>query len=278
MAHLEAAPILENREVAPLHFQMILKSPRIAREAKPGQFVHIRCGNEFEPLLRRPFSFLRIRKSEGIIEILYKTVGVGTELLSLANPGDSLDILGPLGKTFDVGPDKKHILLAGAGVGIPPMVAVAEGLKSADSQTGSALPIREIIPILAGRTKELVICIDDFQKIGLGPEIATDDGSLGEKGLITDRLAGIIKKRGFDKAASETMILGCGPQPMLNAVAELSFKFQIACQLSVEEKMGCAIGACLACVIPTVHGPSRVCCDGTVYDSREILWDKYAHA
>lgn len=256
--------LLRQDEVKPEHFLARVAAPEIAASAMPGQFLHVLCtpadAPASSPLLRRPISISRIDRAEGWVEFLYRVVGEGTGLLSNLRPGVRLDIMGPLGTPFrldDVADD--HHILVGGGVGIPPMLFLAEHLMA------SPRP-RRVTVLLGGRTAGLVLCEDDFRGLGLAPRIITDDGSLGRQGLVTELLDETLQK------AAHPRVYACGPVPMLRAVDNVCRRNEAPCQVSFEARMACGVGACLSCVIPTTTGYQRVCTEGPVFPSDAVIW------
>jgi len=252
--------LVRHEETKPGHFEARIAAPEIARTALPGQFLHIRCSPADAPLLRRPISISRIGRAEGWVEFVYRVVGEGTLLLSRAKPGEELDVMGPLGTPFraDAGTDARHILVGG-GVGIPPMLALAEHLW--DAREAGRVEV-----LLGGRTADLVLCEDDFRGLGVEPRVSTDDGSLGRAGLVTELLDAALRQGG------ERRVYACGPVPMLRAVDNVCRAHGVPCQVSFEARMACGVGACLSCVIPTSTGYQRVCTEGPVFPSEDVVW------
>ncbi|HOX54073.1 MAG: dihydroorotate dehydrogenase electron transfer subunit [Candidatus Omnitrophica bacterium] len=248
------AKLIKNIEVAPNYYKMVLDAPAIACAAKPGQFVNILAGDKFEPLLRRPFSIYNVNDSK--LEILYRVVGKATELFSKKKPGEKLNVLGPLGNGFDLKTKKAKILLVGGGIGIAPLVFLAEKL------TG-----KEILALIGAKNKKHILCVDELKDAGAQVKIATDDGGIGFKGSVTDLLKQSVRPK--DKIG---VIFACGPKPMLKEVAYIAKKHKIEARLSLEEHMACGIGACFGCVVNTTRGYKRVCKEGPVFDAREVIF------
>jgi len=253
------AKILANDKMAEGRFKIILKAPSISKKAMPGQFVMVRCSEDLDPFLRRPLSFHKIGKAH--FELLYQVIGKGTEILSQRKKGESLDIIGPLGNGFNTGkrsrPIGRAILVAG-GIGIAPLVALAKRLK-ADRVSLTAF--------LGTRTKGQLLCIDDLKGLGARLHIATEDGSRGYKGLITNLL-----KRRLTVHDSQAIIYACGPHQMLKAIAMVAKKKRLTCQVSLEERMACGTGACLGCAVKTMTGIRMACKDGPIFKSGDIVW------
>lgn len=239
------------------YWHLEFDSDVIAKNARPGQFVNIKVSDGFQPLLRRPISIHKVKGSK--VKLFYEVVGVGTEVLAKRKPGEFLDIIGPLGNGFDyrrsVGAKEgKNVLIAG-GMGVAPLVFLAQKLK-----------LSQPLVLIGARTKKQILCAQEFKTLGCCVKLATDDGSLGFKGKVTDLLKIILTQ------SKPTGLFSCGPLPMLKAVNEIAQENKIKAQLSLEEHMACGIGACLGCVVSTKNGYRRVCKDGPVFSSQELTW------
>lgn len=262
--------ILSKKEVAPNIYLAKLKAPEISQEALPGQFIHIKCSKDNYPLLRRPISIHRIDKENGEICILFQIVGEGTKLLSQKAVEDDLDVLGPLGNGFNIYPESKKIMIIGGGIGVAPLLALSEE----SMEQG-----KEVRVLIGALKRELVVGDKSFKVLGAKVDVTTDDGSYGYKGLVTDLLEEIITKEGW----LPDQIFACGPKPMLKKIVEISQDSHIACQVSLEERMGCGIGACLGCVCKIKikdkkedefkYDYKRVCVDGPIFEGSEVVWD-----
>ena len=197
----------------------------------------------------------------GGIEVLYEVVGKGTELLSRKRPGDTVDVIGPLGNGFSVqrtarSAQRTAVLVAG-GIGVAPLVALAEELKKKKIRT---------MVIIGAKTKSHILCEDEFKSLGCEVKITTEDGSKGTRGLATDLL------RNTQYAIPNTLY-ACGPAAMLKSVAKIAEAKRVPCQVSVEERMACGVGACLGCPVKVkIGGYKMVCKDGPVFDAKEIAW------
>jgi len=261
--------ILNKEEVAPDIYLMKLKAPEIVQGALPGQFIHIKCSKDNYPLLRRPLSIHRIDKEKGEICILFQVVGEGTKLLANRTAGDNLDILGPIGNSFNIYPESKKIMIVGGGIGVAPLLALCE------ESTRQGKEVRVLIGALK---KELVIGEENIRKSGAKVDVATDDGSYKYKGLVTDLLEGSIREGWL-----ADQIFACGPKFMMRKIVEISLDAHIDCQVSLEERMACGIGACLGCVCKiktkdkkedkVKYKYKRVCVDGPVFKGSEVVWD-----
>jgi dihydroorotate dehydrogenase electron transfer subunit len=260
------AKIILNKKIAPEHYILSFKAPKIAKDTKPGQFFNVRVSSSYQPLLRRPFGAHKISKDR--VEILYKVVGKATEILSKKKKGNTLDALGPLGNGFELLSQKRNPSLAGrkyailvsGGHGVAPLYALAEKL----SALGSKLSV-----FMGAKSRKHVISEADFKKLGAKVYISTDDGSMGYKGLVTDLLNKKLKGASLNKRRT---IYACGPKPMLKEIARLGSRYKIPCQVSLEEYVACGIGTCMGCAVKTKEGFKLVCKDGPVFDAGEIVW------
>jgi len=265
MVEIEAK-ILLNEKVGPERYKMILSAPEIARQAKPGQFVHVRVGEGYNPLLRRPFSVHRVKGQK--IEILYKVVGKGTDILSRKKNGEFLDILGPLGSGYRSPSDTSKIsdvILVAGGIGVASLLFLAESLSVTS-------PELSILAIIGAKDKDELLCEGDFKKVGCQVKVATENGTEGYRGLASDLLQKCLPLSGN---RGKPLVFACGPLGMLKRMGEISKKHHLPCQVSLEEHLACGVGACLGCVVK-VKGSNytykRVCRDGPVFDVCELVW------
>lgn len=250
--------IIENKKIAEPFYKMRIETPYIAKNAKPGQFIEVKCSDTNDPLLRRPLGMHRILKNE--IEILYEVVGKGTKSLSCRKKGEYLDMIGPLGNGFSILSDKRPAILVAGGIGAAPLLALAEKITA--NRAGSHV-------IIGAKTASQVLCEREFKKTGSFVMISTEDGSKGHKGYATDILKHLLKTIGCQSSG----IYACGPHPMLKAVAHIAHLTGIPCQVSLEERMACGVGACLGCPVK-IKGQEykMVCKDGPVFNAEEIAW------
>lgn len=215
-------------------------------------------------LLRRPFSIHRPVVRDGVtvgIELLYKVVGNGTRLLSTVAAGAVLDILGPIGNGFTIPKAPRTVYLVGGGIGVPPLVFLASELVE------SGMDMASSIMFLGGRSKEDLLCIDDFEDMGIEVRTTTDDGSAGDQCLVTHPLELAVA------ATPPDMIYACGPLPMLSCIAGISEKYRIECQISIESMMACGLGACLGCAVEKREDSGsywHVCKDGPVFNASQL--------
>jgi dihydroorotate dehydrogenase electron transfer subunit len=261
--------IIGNRCTAPGHFLMTVRLPPSFATPAPGQFVMIRPTGRGEPLLARPFSVFDFHRigDHCVLELLYRIAGGGTFLLSEMRPGETLALLGPLGRGFSLPAGVGRAVCVAGGVGVAPLhFLVRSGFLTAKGECP-----RAVIFYLGARTSDLLVGVERLRDV-CDLRICTDDGSLGHRGPVTDLLKGDIG----DYEPEQTVVFACGPTPMVRALACLWKENPAPCQVSLEERMACGIGACLGCVV-AVGGPGRkteyrrVCEDGPVFDLREIL-------
>jgi len=244
--------IVERAQLTPYTVSMTLEAGAIAESVRHGQFVHIKCGDT--QLLRRPISVCDWQ--EDLLRIVFEVKGEGTAWLAGRKPGEKLDLLGPLGKGFDL--SGKKLLLVGGGIGVPPLLACA---KTVGSRSAA---------VLGFRSEDRVMLIRDFEGAACPVFLCTDDGSLGRHGFVDTQVRELLEaKSGF------TDILACGPKPMLRSVATVAAEFGVSCQVSMEERMGCGVGACLVCACKMQDGAYKhVCKDGPVFDASEVDWNE----
>lgn len=281
--YVEDAEVISQQAYPGEQFVLRLRAPKCAAAAKPGSFVHITC----DPALpmRRPLSIMRVSR-DGIIELLYKAIGEGTRLLAQRREGDVVSVMGPIGVPFRPDPKKPRALLIGGGVGIPPMVFVADHLRQ-DKATqwkpfvimGSEVPFPfKVTPstiMVPGIPDGVIGCMPLLDDWGIPSRLASLQGYAGcHEGYVTDLAR--VWLQGLDQAQrDEVAIYSCGPTPMLRAVAMLAREFDIPCQVSLEEFMACAVGGCAGCAVKveTADGPAmkRVCVDGPVFDAYQVF-------
>lgn len=255
----ESATIVSNRCEAGLYFRLILYAPKLSPKVEPGQFVHVRIPPLRDALLRRPFSVFDAGPES--ISILYKVVGKGTVALARMRNGDELSLLGPLGHGFSAprGTEEFPLLVAG-GYGTAALYLLAKR----SPQKG--------ILFVGGRTRLDILCEDDYRVLGWDVRVATEDGSYGEQGLVTQPL-----RAELERARKGRKLFACGPMAMLAAVSRLAEEFDLPVEVSVDRHLCCGVGACLTCVVP-VKTPNgweyqRACTEGPVFDGRQIMWE-----
>jgi len=289
------ATVAFNRSLSPAYLHLGVAAPGFPTTFRAGEFVMVRPAWVGDPFLPRAFSIYRISTlppASGppslIVEILYKVLGKGTQCLARMEPGQEVEILGPLGNFFTVPDDLQQVVLVAGGIGVPPIAALA--LQLAQIQNPKS-KIQNVEVFLGAKTHEDILCVKDFEEAGAGIQITTEDASLGTRGLITDRLRPFLlaphahaadgghpalalgPARG--RLGTRLTIYSCGPPGMLAAVARLAEEFGVPCQVSVEANMACGFGACMGCAIEVTGEAKRyklVCKDGPVFDTREIVW------
>ncbi len=293
------ATVISREQVTPVHVRLRLRAPEIAATARAGQFVHLRVSEAADPLLRRPFSIMLAEKATGLIDLLVQVVGRGSEMVAAAVPGQRFDLLGPLGNGFPLAPAGSQVFLVAGGVGVAPLIALAEALAEAEGE-------REIIGLFGARTEGLLCCWLELAARCTEFTAVTEDGSIGEPGLVSAALA----RRLDAPFPGRRVIYACGPMPMLAAVAALPHppaplpsqgrgeqrERGVETYVSLERWMGCGVGACLGCVVAAaaqegtqawkpalpVKGETpvqagerylRVCKDGPVFPAEALDWE-----
>jgi dihydroorotate dehydrogenase electron transfer subunit len=263
--------VMENRSVAPGHFLLTIRLPLSFATPTPGQFVMIRDPDRGEPLLPRPISVYGFQREAGyaIMNLLCRVAGRGTSLFSRLNPDETLTVMGPLGRGFSIDPDVRQLLLVAGGVGAAPLAFLLQEGSLLKPDSGK----RQVTAYLGAGTAELLTGLNRFQGF-CDLRTATDDGSCGYRGNVTEMLA--LDLGGYD--AKSTLILACGPEAMIRSLDLLLRDTRIRCQVSLEERMACGVGACLGCAVAVREGEGRtgyrrVCKDGPVFDIGEILWN-----
>ena len=255
-------PVLENSKLARGTFLLRLHAPAIAAKAAPGQFVMVRTGPAPEkggsPLLKRPLSLHRLGPGEEI-SLLYRVVGVGTDLLARLRPGDRVELLGPLGRGFNPDLAEDHAYLVGGGIGVAPLLALSEKLGGGLKPT-----------LIYGERNAADLLPESRLDLFSGPAVlTTDDGSRGIKGMVTGPLADALAER-------PAPVFACGPKPMLAAVAVLAEKYGVPAQVSLEARMACGMGACLGCSTHMKNaGYALVCAHGPVFAAEEVQWQPF---
>ncbi len=257
-------------------------APKCAAAAAPGTFVHLACDAALP--MRRPLSIMRT--GDGWIDVLYKTVGEGLRLLSTAKPGDRINVLGPIGQPFRMAPERPNALLIGGGVGIPPMIFIADQLRH---EAGNRQPIAILgseipfpfkmqpsnidLPWLDGGSNSTMPLLEEW---GVPCRLATLAGFDGcFNGYVTDLADKWLASLSISDL-QKTAVFACGPTPMLVAVAALARRYELPCQVSLEEFMACAVGGCAGCAVkimtPAGEKMQRVCVDGPVFDAATVVW------
>ena len=280
---VEDAELVARQEFPGRQFVIRLRSPKCAAAATPGSFAHLSCDRLLP--MRRPLSIMRADAAAGWIDILYKVVGPGLEALSRQPLGATLSVLGPIGQGFRPSPARPRALLLGGGVGIPPMVFLAEALEArADAEwrplvlMGSEIPFpfqaRPSTILVPGIPDGVIACMPLLDGWNVPSRLATLAGFPGcFDGYVTDLAAAWLSSLD-EPALAEVEMFACGPTPMLQATARVARRFGVPCQVSLEEFMACAVGGCAGCAVPVVTDAGlamkRVCVDGPVFDANAV--------
>lgn len=239
---------------------MNIIAPEIAQSAKPGQFIQVRTteAESNDPILARPISIYFVRPDEGLLSIIFKVAGRGTRLLAAKQSGELLDVMGPVGNGFAIPKGVSSVALIAGGIGMPPLFNLAElwqGLPNA--------PSLELF--YGGRSAIDLLALKSWSELGIRLHCATDDGSVGYHGLVTELFCNKHCESRYD------YLIACGPTPMLRAIQTLAAREGIPGQISLEAYMACGVGACLGCACSTNEGYRRVCVDGPVFAVGEVV-------
>jgi dihydroorotate dehydrogenase electron transfer subunit len=247
--------VLNNRQINPRHFVLDLSAPVQLPEMLPGQFVELWVEDSHKAFLRRPFSIHSVNPAANTFQLLIQIKGEATKKLGDLKTGGKVNIIYPLGNSFSM-PNTLNVLLVGGGCGVAPLLFLAIQLNTNG--------IRPLI-LVGGKSKKDLLEVDEYRKYG-EVLITTEDGSEGEKGLATGHSIFSREQPGFN------MIYCCGPDPMMKKVAEIAGKYNVDCEVSLENSMACGFGVCLCCVTPTVNGNQRVCMEGPVFNTKQLGW------
>ncbi len=277
----ERCRVLWNRPVAERTWRMGLDSSAVALRIRPGQFFMVRLDRE-DPLLGRPYALYQVVEWPSAtlgkaLEFVYLVVGRQTALLTELRPGDELDIWGPLGNGFDVLPDSQELWLVAGGIGQTPFLALLQEITGARAyglspdRARPRWPIGSVRMFYGARSARYLACLGDFKSTGVRLSLATDDGSVGYAGPVTEPVAAELAR----VDASEVLVVGCGPEPMLRRLADVCRERGARCFLSLETPMACGYGACFSCVVSVRTGDGhdyrRVCVDGPVFDAEWLV-------
>lgn len=265
--------VLSNQEISPGYYRMRILAPGFGAAARPGQFLMFRMQMPLPSLLRRPFGIFRTgtlppdcegQPAREFVEILYKVVGRGTRMMQDLHQGDRVEVLGPLGRGFDLGPSDEEKLLVGGGIGLVPLYMLAEELVRTS----------KVRLLMGGRTRDDILAVTEFERLGVETYVSTDDGSLGEEGFVTH-----VLERKLDKFPG-AKVYACGPMPMIEAVHRICSRRGVPLQVSLEALMACGVGACLGCVVKgaghTEESPRYLCSckEGPVFRAEELDWSR----
>ena len=259
--------VLDNRRIGPGYYRLTLRCGGGYDYARPGQFVMLRISGRHSPLLRRPFSIHRLIRSGGQtdgIAILYRVVGETTRQMSALARDGAVDVIGPLGRGFSLPSGCRKVFIAGGGIGVAPLLFLADYLLE------NRLAPGDVAVFIGGRSRGDLLCGDDFQHLGMTVALTTDDGSAGDRCLITDPLHQAVRTSPPD------LVCACGPPAMLDCVAGIAEATGTPCQLSVEAMMACGMGACLGCAVESLRDAEKylhVCKDGPVFEAHQLKWN-----
>lgn len=293
--YVEDARVLAINVLPEEQYILRLASPKCAAAAQPGQFIHLRCDDGLP--MRRPYSILSASPTEGWIDILFAIKGLGSRLLANKKPGDTLSNMGPIGEPFAPTPERRNVLLLGGGVGMPPILFLAETLAKDTKYSplvmlASERPfpfdttpnIQEMAQETTGdgTPEQATMTLSRLADLGVRGYLASQRGYDGcYKGYLHEMADQWLQNKSHDELP-QIALFGCGPPPMLKACAMLAAKYGVPCQLSFEENMACAVGGCAGCAIPLRRDGQdmmkRVCVDGPVFEAREVYPDLFRHA
>ena len=252
------ASVVDNKKLIDNHYLITLRPEVKIKKPRPGNFFMVAVDTGLDPLLKRPFSVHRW--IDGNFQLLYRVVGKGTKILSERKPGNSLDILGPLGKGFPAPEKEKQVILVAGGLGIAPIFAMADSIKK-----------KTPLLFYGSQTKKNIFLMDDFRSMGIDPIVSTDDGSSGRKGNIINVLKKYFTRH--ESPVTRYVLYACGPEIMLKSLSNLAAEYNIKGYIAMEQNMACGIGTCLGCIVKTKKGHKRVCKEGPVFPIEEIVWD-----
>lgn len=253
----ERVEIVSNESIGEKTHLIRLQSEYLCREARAGQFLHVRVADTLDPLLRRPLSLHRRYEDCGRFDLLYQVHGRGTRLLAGRRAGEVLDLIGPLGKGFPVA--KGRLYMVAGGMGVAPFPAVVDDLCADTTQ---------IVAFVGAKKESGLLCVEEFESMGVEVRVATEDGSTGFHGLVSDLLK---------SAEAPDTIFCCGPAPMAREIVRYALENGIACEVSMEERMACGVGMCRGCAVIVNDGEDthyeRVCADGPVFPAARLrVW------
>lgn len=272
--HHGLTAVVENVKLARDTYRIRLRSPELAGEFRPGQFLMLRQPGTSDPLLGRPFALydtvLDSHDNPEAIDIGYLVVGKMTRLMAALKPGDQLEAWGPLGNGFPDLDGVRHLGLVAGGIGQTPFLAYGRqvlGQRGYSGQTARR-SVQRVSLYYGVRTADLAACVDDFHAAGAEVHLASDDGSLGHHGFVTQLL---------ETHTPPDHLIGCGPEPMMQALAKLAARCKVPCHLSLESPMACGVGICFSCVTKVRTGSTwdyrRICVEGPVFDAASLVWE-----
>ncbi len=252
------AHIVSSQQVGPRLFELTLSVPVLTQLIKPGQFVHLLIPSLGQHILRRPFSVYTCDANTGTVELLYQVVGIGTQHLADLPIGTQLAIMGPIGSSWKLPTTDEGVLLVGGGVGSAPLYLLCEQLCNLG---------KRVEVVLGAQTASMLVSRVRYERLlGHNPLCATDDGSYGYKGSCVSLVEELLATKAYKHVAV------CGPEALMHIIATMCVRDGVSCQVSLERRMACGIGACLSCVVDTTSGKKRACVDGPVFDAQEVVW------
>jgi dihydroorotate dehydrogenase electron transfer subunit len=272
------AVVRENILVARETYRLRLDAPELARSIRPGQFLMVRAGNANDPLLGRPFALYDVVRDDSnapvAVDVVYLVIGRGTTALASCRPGDSLPIWGPLGNGFEpVAEPPGAVVFVAGGIGQTPFLALGRWWLGKSEYDGVlSRPMTSATLLYGVRNAAFAAGIDDFRAADIAVELATDDGSGGHHGFVTDLLI-----RRLEHGERPARVVGCGPPAMLAALAKIAARYELPCEVSLENHMACGFGACFSCVAPIRQDDGttdlrRVCVEGPVFRAERVVW------
>ncbi len=254
--------VIDQIEIAHNMYRITIESDVIARGSQPGQFVQLRINEGIDPLLRRPFSIHRVHRDKKTLDLFYKVVGHGTDLMRSFKKGNTVDLLGPLGKGFVIDRNFQQAIVVAGGMGSAPMFFLIDELLCAG---------KKVTLYWGVKNKDEIYCIPEFKKANVEVCVTTEDGSMGHKGIITDLFESSIH---IHKNKDSIRGFICGPKGMIRAMQKIAEKTGYLWQVSLEERMACGMGVCMGCSVKMKNGTNKmVCSDGPVFDLSEVLFD-----
>ena len=271
--------VTENVQLATDTYRVRFECPELAAQIVPGQFLMIRLPECADPLLGRPFALYDLVVDDTGqpvgVDVVYLVVGKLTGLLAQCQPGDRLEIWGPLGNGFSAEPTE-HLIMVAGGIGQTPFLALGRqflGGRRYGRPPQEIAPSKSVTLCLGVRRQDLLAGADDFRDCGIDLRISSDDGSVGHHGLVTE----LLEKTLDEKSSAGCRIACCGPEPMMEAVAKLALARDVPCEVSLETPMACGIGICFSCVVKTKQPDGdwdykRTCVDGPVFEAGKIVW------
>lgn len=275
-AEFVSAKILENEPMAAGTYRLRFEAPTIAQRITPGQFVMIRLAGFDDPMLGRAFALYDTNADKTSVDVVYMVHGKMTTALAARQPGDVAEVWGPLGNGFQYPDAIEELILVAGGIGQTPFLATAkEALGKAKYGSADNPPLKadKVTFCYGVRNESFLAGVEDFRSAGMELRIASEDGSVGHHGLVTD----LLKEEITRTAGQSRLVLCCGPEPMMQAVAELCLSLDVPCQVSLETPMACGIGICFSCVAKVVQPDGewdykRTCVEGPVFDAAKIVW------